>query len=246
MTLLFLVMMIEMALEQLRKRWESIVSPFVSSLGRTNPAILTWLALPVGIAASILAFTAPNSDTGALMLLGSAFLIAFSMILDGLDGQLARQTGQVSRWGDYLDHTLDRLLDGMWVIAIASSPAWVDEPALGWAAAWFTILGSYMGTQAQAVSGGRNYRGFSRADRTILTIAALALTGIFWLVGVEDFSSAPAPFDHLELNPMLAVVLISGLGGIYTFAIRFAQARKEIIALDNEQPLSQLNDDESE
>lgn len=135
MTLLFLVMMIEMALEQLRKRWESIVSPFVSSLGRTNPAILTWLALPVGIAASILAFTAPNSDTGALMLLGSAFLIAFSMILDGLDGQLARQTGQVSRWGDYLDHTLDRLLDGMWVIAIASSPAWVDEPALGWAAA---------------------------------------------------------------------------------------------------------------
>lgn len=103
-----------------------------------------------------------------------------------------------------------------------------------------------MGTQAQAVSGGRNYRGFSRADRTILTIAALALTGIFWLVGVEDFSSAPAPFDHLELNPMLAVVLISGLGGIYTFAIRFAQARKEIIALDKEQPLSQSNDDESE
>ena len=45
---------------------------------------------------------------------------------------------------------------------------------------------------------------------------------------------------------MLAVVLISGLGGIYTFAIRFAQARKEIIALDKEQPLSQLNDDESE
>ena len=159
---------------------------------------------------------------------------------------LPDQTGQVSRWGDYLDHTLDRLLDGMWVIAIASSPAWVDEPALGWAAAWFTILGSYMGTQAQAVSGGRNYRGFSRADRTILTIAALALTGIFWLVGVEDFSSAPAPFDHLELNPMLAVVLISGLGGIYTFAIRFAQARKEIIALDKEQPLSQPNDDESE
>ena len=75
-------------------------------------------------------------------------------ILDGLDGQLARQTGQVTRWGDYLDHTLDRLLDAMWVIAIASSTAWVDDPVLGWAAAWFTLLGSYMGTQAQAVSGG--------------------------------------------------------------------------------------------
>jgi hypothetical protein len=103
-----------------------------------------------------------------------------------------------------------------------------------------------MGTQAQAVSGGRNYRGFSRADRTILTIAALALTGIFWLIGVQDFSAAPSPFDHLEMNPLLVVVLVSGLGGIYTFFVRFSQARKEIIALDKEQPLAQPNQDESE
>ena len=168
------------------------------------------------------------------------------MILDGLDGQLARQTGQVTRWGDYLDHTLDRLLDAMWVIAIASSPAWVDDPVLGWAAAWFTLLGSYMGTQAQAVSGGRNYRGFSRADRTILTIAPLALTGIFWLIGVQDYASAPIPLDHLEMNPLSVIVIVSGLGGIYTFFVRYTQARKEIIALDQEQPLAQPNQDESE
>ena len=235
-----------MALEQLRKRWESIASPLVSGLGRTNPAVLTWLALPIGVAASFLAFTAPKSDTGALMLIGAALLITFSMILDGLDGQLARQTGQVTRWGDYLDHTLDRLLDAMWVIAIASSPAWVDDPVLGWAAAWFTLLGSYMGTQAQAVSGGRNYRGFSRADRTILTIAALALTGIFWLIGVQDYASAPIPFEHLEMNPLSVIVIVSGLGGIYTFFVRYSQARKEIIALDQEQPLAQPNQDESE
>ena len=235
-----------MALEQLRKRWESIASPLVSGLGRTNPAVLTWLALPIGVAAIFLAFTAPKSDTGALMLIGAALLITFSMILDGLDGQLARQTGQVTRWGDYLDHTLDRLLDAMWVIAIASSPAWVDDPVLGWAAAWFTLLGSYMGTQAQAVSGGRNYRGFSRADRTILTIAALALTGIFWLIGVQDYASAPIPFEHLEMNPLSVIVIVSGLGGIYTFFVRYSQARKEIIALDQEQPLAQPNQDESE
>ena len=235
-----------MALEQLRKRWESIASPLVSGLGRTNPAVLTWLALPIGVAASFLAFTAPKTDTGALMLIGAALLITFSMILDGLDGQLARQTGQVTRWGDYLDHTLDRLLDAMWVIAIASSPAWVDDPVLGWAAAWFTLLGSYMGTQAQAVSGGRNYRGFSRADRTILTIAALALTGIFWLIGVQDYSSAPIPFDHLEMNPLSVIVIVSGLGGMYTFFVRYSQARKEIVALDQEQPLAQPNHDESE
>ena len=235
-----------MALEQLRKRWEAMASPLVMGLGRTNPAFLTWLALPVGIAASLLVLFAPKSDTGALMLMGSALLIGFSMILDCLDGQLARQTGQVSRWGDYLDHTLDRLLDAMWVIAIASSPAWVDDPAIGWAAAWFTILGSYMGTQAQAVSGGRNYKGFSRADRTILTIAALAITGIFWLLDVQDYSAMPGMFDHLELSPLTAVVFISGLGGMYTFGIRFLQARNEIIELDKTHPLEQPGSDESE
>ena len=43
-----------MALEQLRKRWESIASPLVSGLGRTNPAVLTWLALPIGVAEAFL------------------------------------------------------------------------------------------------------------------------------------------------------------------------------------------------
>jgi hypothetical protein len=48
------------------------------------------------------------------------------------------------------------------------------------------------------------------------------------------------------MNPLLVVVLVSGLGGIYTFFVRFSQARKEIIALDKEQPLSQQVPDESE
>jgi hypothetical protein len=79
-----------------------------------------------------------------------------------------------------------------------------------------------------------------------LTIAALALTGIFWLIGVQDYSSAPTPFDHLEMNPLSVIVVVSGLGGIYTFFVRYTQARKEIIALDQEQPLTQPNQDESE
>ena len=235
-----------MALEQLRKRWEAMASPLVMGLGRTNPAFLTWLALPVGIAASLLVLFAPKSDTGALMLMGSALLIGFSMILDGLDGQLARQTGQVSRWGDYLDHTLDRLLDAMWVIAIASSPAWVDDPAIGWAAAWFTILGSYMGTQAQAVAGSRNYRGFSRADRTILSVVAIFLTGIFIHAGVGDFGNYPGVLDHIPINPLSLVVLISAFGGLWTFLVRFHQAKSEIMRIDIEDPLPQPNQSDSE
>ena len=64
-----------------------------------------------------------------------------------------------------------------------------------------------------------------------------------WLIGVEDYSAAFAPFEHLELNPLTAVVILSGLED---HVFRFSQARKEIIALDKEQPLPQPNHDESE
>ena len=40
------------------------------------------------------------------MLLGGGLLITLAMALDGLDGPVARATGRVTRWGDYLDHTL--------------------------------------------------------------------------------------------------------------------------------------------
>ena len=53
---------------------------------------------------------ASEDDLGAPMLLAGGLLITLAMALDGLDGPVARATGQ-TRWGDYLDHTFDRLLD---------------------------------------------------------------------------------------------------------------------------------------
>ena len=172
------------------------------------------------------------------MLIGSALLIAFSMVLDGLDGQLARQTGQVSRWGDYLDHTLDRLLDAMWVIAIASRPAWVNDPAMGWAAAWFTILGSYMGTQAQAAAVVEIIAHVQNHPHHCSTCFVESLA--YWRRRL--FRSFCA-FKHLELNLLTAVVILSGLGGIHIF-VRFSQARKRS-SPHKERPLTQPNHEES-
>ena len=62
------------------------------------------------------------------------------------------------------------MLDAVWVVCI-SVPVFVGDMTLGFAAAFLTLMGSYMGTQAQAVAGSRNYRGFSRADRTVLTLS---------------------------------------------------------------------------
>ena len=229
-----------MALEKLRKVWENILTPVVEALSWMKPATITWLALPIGILGGLSIMLASEDDLGASMLLAGGLLITLAMALDGLDGPVARATGQVTRWGDYLDHTFDRLLDATWIVCISAS-VFVDDLVLGLSAAWFTLLGSYMGTQAQAVSGTRNYRGFSRADRTILSIVAVFLMGILQYTNSTDWGYYPSIFDHIPINPLSIVVFISAIGGVWTFCVRFLQAKKQIGQIDKDDPLEQPN-----
>ena len=232
-----------MALEKFRDTWESIVNPLIDSISTWKPSTLTWIALPIGVLGGLAVLMAPNDTYGANMLFGGTLLITMAITLDALDGPLARRTGQVTRWGDYLDHTFDRLLDAVWIVCLAGS-VFVNDLTLGLAAAWVILLGSYMGTQAQAVAGTRNYRGFGRADRTILTIISIALMGVFIHLDIGSFGRFPGVLDHLEINPISLVVLISSFGGLWTFLIRFVQANHEISQIDRDDPLPQPNQHE--
>jgi archaetidylinositol phosphate synthase len=232
-----------MALEKFRSTWESVVNPLIDSISTWKPSTLTWIAMPLGVLGGLAVLTAPNDTYGANMLFGGMILITMAITLDALDGPLARRTGQVTRWGDYLDHTFDRLLDAVWIVCMAGS-VFVGDLTLGLAAAWVILLGSYMGTQAQAVAGSRNYRGFGRADRTILTIISIALMGVFIHMDVGSFGTFPGALDHIEINPISLVVLISAFGGLWTFLIRFVQANHEIKQIDLDDPLPQPNQNE--
>ena len=174
-----------MALEKGRNFFKKISNPLVNKLENVNPAVLTWLTLPTGLAAAWFMMSAESGTDGAIMFVLAAFLMSAAMALDGLDGNLARATGKVTRWGDYLDHTLDRILDVVWILALGYNMYWFGHVELAWLAAMLTMFGSYMGTQAQAVYGARNYGGFSRADRMVLTLIALLSTALMCYMG-ED------------------------------------------------------------
>jgi phosphatidylglycerophosphate synthase len=160
--------------------------------------------------------------------------MASAMALDGLDGNLARATGKVTRWGDYLDHTLDRVLDVVWILALGYNLVWFGHVELAWTAAMLTMFGSYLGTQAQAVAGSRNYGGFSRADRMVLTFVALISAAIMAYLDAASWGE----WNNIEINPISLIIAISGLGGIYTFIIRFYKAREDLQSLDKTKPLS--------
>ena len=238
-----------MALEGQRTLWEKFSKPLIKKMDNVDPVVLTWLTLPTGLTAAYLLWKADASSTGGLMLLGASILMLISMTLDGLDGTLARAKDATTRWGDFLDHTLDRVLDVTWIVAIGYNVTWftvddVNAPELAWAAAMLMMFGSYMGTQAQAVSGSRNYRGFSRADRLVLTWLAVANTMLMAFMGWTN----PAEWFGLGINPLSLLVLVCGIGGLYTFIVRFKDAYDELSELDEKEPLSTMtvrdNDDE--
>ncbi len=149
-------------LEKYQSLRKKIIAPFVFKI---NPNYISFLALVfAGVA-------------GWLFWQGRLFFAAIAVLLNGffdiLDGEIAKKYGE-SKFGDFLDHTFDRLADAAIFIGIAFNPAipiW-----LGFGALIAVLLVSYLGTQAQALSGKRLYTAIlSRADRlVILGIAGFA------------------------------------------------------------------------
>jgi len=222
--------------EKMRERWTKAIQPLVIRMGSLDPSVLTWASLGIAIASFYLISQAGDDPTGALWIIGGVFLILFAGILDALDGALARHQGTDGPYGDFLDHTIDRVVDVGLLVAIGMNANFVDDYSTGLLAGLLTLFGSYMGTQAQSVGVGRIYGGFSRADRMVLTILALlvvswqAYTGtagisvdsMHWIMEVFNLGNG-------ELNGMTFALAISAWGGVYTFMIRFLKTRTQLL-----------------
>jgi phosphatidylglycerophosphate synthase len=223
--------------EKMRDTWTKAVQPIVVRLGNLDPAVLTWTSLLISVIAFYLLATATDNESGAMMILGAVALVLIAGVFDALDGALARHQGTDGPYGDFLDHTIDRIVDVGILVAIGYNAALVLDPMAGYAAALLTLLGSYMGTQAQSVGLGRIYGGFSRADRLVITLAGLVWAA--WQVGTGgtgiDITTAHeyahwALLGNPQLNGMTLALAVSFWGGIYTFIVRFIETRKQLLA----------------
>jgi len=222
--------------EKMRERWTKAIQPLVVRMGSLDPSVLTWTSLGLAIASFYLLSRAGNDSAGAIWIIGGVFLILVAGILDALDGALARHQGTDGAYGDFLDHTIDRVVDVGLLVAIGMNSNFVDDYSTGLLAGLLTLFGSYMGTQAQSVGLGRIYGGFSRADRMVLTIMALlvvswqAHTGtagisvdsLHWVMEVFNLGNS-------ELNGMTFALAVSAWGGVYTFLIRFIKTRAQLL-----------------
>jgi phosphatidylglycerophosphate synthase len=146
---------------------------------------LSMLALMFAVLAGVGYYFSSGNSIVLFIALIMVFLNAF---MDGADGILARKSGSASKYGDFLDHVIDRYAD-VFILGGACLGGYVD-PTAGIIILTGVLLASYLGTQAQAVGIGRVYGGImGRADRMVILILATSMNIIykpaFGLMGID-------------------------------------------------------------
>ncbi len=182
--------------------WIHSAFPFLF-LRRLNPNILTAIGT-VGSVAAGASLASGWLVTGGVLILTSGFF-------DLIDGAVARHVGS-TRFGAFLDSTLDRLADMAVLVGLATHFALVGEPGhvlLSGAALMATVMVSYSAACAKlSMPAGINIGFFERGERVCL-LAAGVLFGM----------------------PVVALWILT-IGSTWTVTQRFARAYREMGRLD--------------
>jgi len=170
-------------------------------MSKVNPNTLSIVSLLFAILAAVLYVL-----EGSPFLLLAAIMVLVSGFFDALDGKVARISSKASKRGDFLDHVIDRYSDAIILGAIALS--FRCEMSFGLFAVIGVLLTSYMGTQAQALGLGREYRGIlGRADR----IAVLVVVSIIqYVFEISDSSYATDIFGYSIISWMMIYFGLAG------------------------------------
>ena len=142
----------------------------------------------------------------AVCLLERWFLIAIVFIAigglsDALDGIVARVQGKESRFGDFLDHCLDRISDTLIAAIIV------------------IMMNGYVGTQIEATYRQRNYDSVGRGEFVLALIVFPIVSSILFRNGWDTWR-----FAALTIAEWLAVLLV--VFAAFGIAQRFALARR--------------------
>jgi CDP-diacylglycerol--glycerol-3-phosphate 3-phosphatidyltransferase len=115
---------------------------------------------------------------GDRWVLAAAFVVGASGLLDSLDGAVAVLTGRVTRWGAVLDSLVDRVSDGLYLVALwlVGAPAWVCVAA-------GAVLGLHEYARARATAVGLDDVGVvtvgERPTRVVVVAMFLLAAGIY-------------------------------------------------------------------
>ncbi|GAA1895062.1 CDP-alcohol phosphatidyltransferase family protein [Streptomyces sodiiphilus] len=197
-----------------------VLTPFAALLLRMgiSPDVVTLIGT-AGVTVAALAFYPQG-----IFFWGTVVITLF-VFSDLVDGTMARQAGLSSRWGAFLDSTLDRVADAAVFGALALWFAGRGDDLLLCAVALFCLASgqivSYTKARGESIGLPVKVNGLvERAERLVIT---LVCTG---LAGLETFG---VPYIGLLLPVALWVV---AAGSLITLVQRVVTVRKEAAEAD--------------
>ncbi|HBR58362.1 MAG TPA: CDP-alcohol phosphatidyltransferase family protein [Blastocatellia bacterium] len=190
----------------------------LAALG-VHPNILTSIGVTINVGCGVL------FGMGEFFLAGIVLIIA--NIFDMLDGNVARLTRSVSRFGGFLDSSLDRLSDmvailGIMVFYAGNSPQHsLLNVILGGAALIGSVMVSYTTARSEGLGVKANVGFLQRPERIVLLIIGALST---W-----DWNS-----NFVLFNRMPQVLWVLAVGSIWTMVHRMIFIWREFQRLESE------------
>jgi CDP-diacylglycerol--glycerol-3-phosphate 3-phosphatidyltransferase len=198
---------------------QRIINAMVRGLaydGRINPNLLTVIGVAINIGCGLLFGFGYFFWAGIILIVANLF--------DMLDGQVARLSGRVTRFGGFLDSSLDRLSDMVVFIGLMVFYARDTEfhstlnVFLTGAALMGSVMVSYTSARAESLIPKCDVGFLRRPERVVLLIIGALTT----------HPESQNPF----LNRMPAVLWILAIGSYWTFAHRMYHTWREVNKAD--------------
>ena len=180
-----------MITEKIGAAFERPLEALVRFSSRVSPDVLTITGLALnGVACAFFAFAGGKDYTDPGMLRMGGLVAFVASIFDMLDGRVARLRGRETKFGAYLDSTMDRYSDMVLHLGLTILYARMEQTlpmVLVWAAAFGGFMTSYARARAESLIPRCTVGLMERPERIVLLIVG-ALTNrmaaVLWIVAV--------------------------------------------------------------
>jgi CDP-diacylglycerol--glycerol-3-phosphate 3-phosphatidyltransferase len=180
--------MISNRLEELAARPMNAV---VRTFAHVSPDVLTITGLALnGVACAFFAIAGGKDYTEPNLLRTGGLVALVASIFDMLDGRVARLRGRETKYGAFLDSTMDRYSDMLLYMGLLILYARLDDTphmVLVWVAAFGSFMTSYARARAESLIESCKVGFLERPERIVLLVLG-ALTnrvvGVLWIIAV--------------------------------------------------------------
>ena len=182
------------------------------ALGHINPNILTVIGVSLNVGCGLLFGMGRFFSAGITLIVANLF--------DMLDGQVARLSGRVTRFGGFLDSSLDRLSDMVVFVGLMVFYARATEfhstlnVFLAGAGLMGSVMVSYASARAESLIPKCDVGFLRRPERVVLFI-------------IGALSTHPGSTNFFA-NRMPAVLWVLAVGSYWTFAHRMYHTWREL------------------